>query len=159
MHDQEPDNRRHAEEMDKPRDLKVVKQKRQLRELDRLPDRQARHHDHNALQNDADIEDLLDRVVVREVIVIETKSQRVADSCDDLGWFDRKKLFAKASSYKSIDQIDQTVDCKNPHAEEMPLQAVLRPLAKRDCLGEMQPAEDHFVVVDLPSTRDHDQHR
>ena len=39
----------------------------------------------------------------------------------------------------------------------MPLQAVLRPFADHDHIGEMQPAKDHIVVVDLPSAADHDE--
>src|SRR3954447_19097148 len=105
--------------MDKPRCLEVVKQGGQLRELDRLPDRQTRNHHHNAYQNDTDVENLLDRVVVREVIVIETKSQRVADGCNDLGRSDREELLPKGPGHKSIAKIDQSVEGKRQHAKEI----------------------------------------
>ena len=39
----------------------------------------------------------------------------------------------------------------------MPLQPVLRPFPDGEILGEMQPAENDFVVVDFPAAADHDE--
>jgi hypothetical protein len=49
------------------------------KKLHRLPQHQARYHDQDADHHDAKIKQLLNGVVVREIVVTKTKSQRLAD--------------------------------------------------------------------------------
>ena len=79
MHHQEQDDRGHAQEMYEACGLEVVEQRSEFRELHRLPQRQAGHHDENADQDDTDVEQTLDRVVLRRIIVSEAQPQRVID--------------------------------------------------------------------------------
>ena len=89
----------------------------------------------------------------------ETKPQRVADRRHEFTHRDRKQLSAEAAGRQSVSQIGQPVEHENPHAEEMPLQPVLRPFADDEAVGKMQQAEDHVVVIDLPAAADHDEYR
>ncbi|MFZ0352386.1 MAG: hypothetical protein WAM12_01815, partial [Pseudolabrys sp.] len=57
----------------------------------------------------------------------------------------------------AIADIGDSIEHENPHAQEMPLQTVLRPHPNCEILGEMQPAENDFVIVYFPAAADHDE--
>src|ERR1700716_1920605 len=63
MDDHEPDDRRHADEMDVTGDIVAAKQRPQPMQLHRLPDREPRQHDHDTNHDDPGIEQLLHIVV------------------------------------------------------------------------------------------------
>ena len=71
MNNEEQHNRAHAQEMDDPHRLEAAEQRGQLGELDRLPQHQAGDHDQDADQQNADVEQALDRVVVHGIIMRE----------------------------------------------------------------------------------------
>src|SRR6516164_2758973 len=89
----------------------------------------------------------------------QVQAQRVADGCDNLAQRYGKQLLPEPSAGDAVSQIDQAVNDENPHSEEMPLQAVLRPSADHQEIGEAQPAEQNIVVVDPPAAPDHDENR
>jgi hypothetical protein len=155
----EADDRRHAQEVHQARGLEIVEQREQLGELHRLPDREAGQHDQHAGHEHADVEHALHRVVLGRVVVGEVQPQRVAHIGDEVGQPDRQQHAVEPPGDEAVGQVGEAVEKQDPHAEEVPLQAVLRPRAERDGVGEMQPAEDHLVVVDLPAAVDHDEHR
>ena len=111
----------------------------------------------NADQHDAEIENLLHGVVMRQIVVAQAKPQCVADRRQNLADRDRKQLSPKASGRDSVAEISEPVEHEDPHAEEVPLQAVLRPFADHEAVGKMQKAEDHVVVIDFPAAADHDE--
>ena len=74
-------------------------------------------------------ENLLHGVVVGQVVVAELETQRVADGRQDLRYRDRKQLAPKAAGRDAVGEIGEPVEHENPHAEEVPLQSVLRPFA------------------------------
>ena len=80
----EQHDRGHAQEMDEPRGLEAAEQRQQFGELDRLPDRQAGEHDQDADAEDADVEQLLHRVVLGRIVVREPQAHRVVDGGDQL---------------------------------------------------------------------------
>ena len=159
MNDDEGDDCGHADEVDQPRTLKAVEQRRQLGELYRLPHRPAGQHLHDDHQDDAGIEQSLHGIVPRYVLMREAEAQRLADLGKDFARANRKELAAEAAREESISNVDQPVHHQDPHGEEMPLQRTLRLASDRDPLRKMQPAEQHFVIVDLPSAADHEDHR
>jgi hypothetical protein len=57
----------------------------------------------------------------------------------------------------AVAEIGNAVENENPHAEEMPLQPVLRPFADHDGVGKTQEGKQNVVVVDLPAATDHDE--
>jgi hypothetical protein len=85
--------------------------------------------------------------------------QGVADVGDEIAQPDRQQHAAEAAGGEAVGHIADPVEDQDPHAEEMPLQPVLRPRAGRDRIRKTEPAEQHVVVIDLPSARDHDEHR
>ena len=157
MDHEKADDRRHAEEMHEPDGLEAAEQRRQLGELHRFPQRQPGDHDEDADRHNAEIENLLHGVVMRQILVREAKAQRVADGRHDLAQRQRKQLLPKPSGGDAIGEIGEPVDDEYPHAEKVPLQPVLRPLADHDGVREMQKAEEDVVVVDLPAAADHDE--
>ena len=86
VNDDERHDRRHAEKMHQPDVLETAEQAGQLGELHRLPQRQAGNHDQDADQHDAEIEHLLHGVVMREIVMAQTKPQRFADRDENLAW-------------------------------------------------------------------------
>ena len=88
----------------------------------------------------------------------ETKGESAAHGGDQLAQADRKKLAPETSGGDSVEQVGKPIERYDPHAEKMPLQAVLRPFAERDRIGKPQPAENNVVVINLPSAHDHDDH-
>ena len=72
------DDRGHAQEVHHPGRLKTAEQGGELGELHRLPQREAGDHDEDADRHDAEIENFLNGVVVRQIVVAETEAQRVA---------------------------------------------------------------------------------
>ena len=56
----------------------------QFGELHRLPQAQPGNHDQNADQDDAEIENFLHRVVDRQIVMAQTKAQRIADRGEKL---------------------------------------------------------------------------
>src|ERR1700751_1482174 len=89
----------------------------------------------------------------------QTKPQRLADGDENLARRNRKKLLPKAAADDAVTEVGDAVEHKDPHAEEMPLQSVLRPFADHDGIGKTQKAEQNVVVVDLPAAADHDEDR
>lgn len=87
----------------------------------------------------------------------ETEAQRLLDGLQDVAPGNRQHHAAETPGHQPVGQIGEAVERENPHTEEMPLQPVLRPFADGQVLGEMQPAEDDLVVVDLPAAADHDE--
>src|SRR6516162_1021205 len=144
--------------MHKARGLKVVEQGRKLGELHRFPEREAGEYDDDTHRDDADIEHLLDGVVVGEVIMAETKGESIAHGGDQLTQADRKKLSPETSGDGPVEQIGKPIERHDPHPEKMPLQTVLRPFAERDGIGKPYPAENHVVVINLPTAHDHYDH-
>ena len=94
---------------------------------------------------------------MRQILVSEAKAQRVADRRQDLAQRQRKQLLSKPSGGDAVAEISKPVNDENPHAEKVPLQPVLRPLADHDGVREMQKAEEDVVVVNLPAAADHDE--
>jgi hypothetical protein len=127
MNDQEQHDRGHAEKMHEPCGLKVVEQRRELRELHRLPDRETGEDDEDTDQHDADVKKLLHGVVAGEVVVLETKGKRIADGRNKLVPGNGKELAPEPAADNSINQIGQPVEHHYPHSEKVPLQSVLRP--------------------------------
>ena len=158
VHEEKQHDRGHAEEMHQAGALEVVEQRRQLRELHRLPDDETRDHLQNADQDDADIERALHGVVAGEIVVREVETQGVAHGGNELAQADRQQHAAKAAADEPVDQIGNSVDRQDPHPEKMPLQRALRLAADGDPVREMQPAEQHLIVIDLPPAADHDDH-
>ena len=66
--------------MNEPDGLKAAEQIRQFGKLHRLPQRQAGNHDQDSDRHYSEIEHLLHRVVMRQIIVAQTKPQRLAHS-------------------------------------------------------------------------------
>jgi hypothetical protein len=89
--------------------------------------------------------------------VAQAKVQRVGQRGENFARRYRKQLLPEASGDDAVSQIGEAVDDENPHAEEVPLQAVLRPFADHDGIGKAQKAEQNVVVVDLPTAADHDE--
>ncbi len=145
--------------MHEPDGLETAEQGGKLGELHRLPQRETRNHDENADQNDAEIKNLLHGVVVREIVMAEPKPQRLADRRQYLAHGNGKQLAPETTGGDAVSQIGEAVEHENPHAEEVPLQPVLRPFADGQKVGEMQPAENHVVVINLPAAADHDENR
>ena len=158
VNDEEQHDRRHAEEMNEARGLEAAEQRGQFGELHRLPDHQAGKHLNDADQDDADIEHALHGVVAGEIVVLQVKSQRIADIGDQRARIDRQQHAPETSGRQSIADVEQAVDRENPHAEEMPLQRALRLAADGHPIGKMQPPEQHLVFIDLPPAADHDEH-
>ena len=158
MNDQETDDHRHSSEMQHPRGLEAAKQRNQAGELDRLPDGEAGDDLGDAGEDDDDVEQLLHRIVDGDVLVRDLEMQRVDDGLHHLGWPDRQQLLAQAPGREAVDQIDQPVESEEPHAGEMPVEAPGRPVTEPPERAEMEAADDHVVVVDAPTRRDHDQH-
>ena len=147
----------HAQEMHQPGGLEAAEQNREFRELHRLPQRQTRDHDEDPDQHDTDIKNFLNRVVVRQIIMAQTKSQRVADGRENLAHRYGEQLLSKTSGCDAIGQITKPIDDKDPHSREMPLQSILRPPTDHDAVRKVQPAEDHIIVVKFSSAADHDE--
>ena len=87
----------------------------------------------------------------------QMEMQRVLDGLHELTPIDRQQHAAETPGHKPIGEIGEAVEDENPHAEEVPLQPVLRPFADGEVFGEMQPTEDDLVVVNLPAAADHDE--
>src|SRR3974377_763869 len=94
--------------------LKVVEQGRQLGELHWFPEREAGEHGADAPRHDADIEDLLDGVVVSEVIMAETKGESVAHGGEQLAQADRKELAPETSGDGPVQQIGKPIERHTP---------------------------------------------
>ena len=94
---------------------------------------------------------------MRQIVVAELEAERVADGREYLAYRDRKQLSPKAAGCDPESEISEAVEHEYPHAEEMPLQAVLRPFSDYEAVGKMQEAEDDVVVIDLPAAADHDE--
>ena len=120
MHDQESDDRRHGEEMHVAGKIVAAEQCGQFLELHRLPDRNARQHDHDAAQDHAGIKHFLHRVVVRQIVVREFECQSRLNVGNDLGRCDRQQLAAEAAGDEAERHIDDAVDHQHPHGGEMP---------------------------------------
>src|SRR6516162_7993855 len=65
----------------------------------------------------------------------------------------------KATGDDAVTEVRDAIEHKDPHAEEMPLQSVLRPFANHDGIGKAQKAKQDVVVVNLPAAADHDEDR
>src|SRR5262245_46775938 len=96
---------------------------------------------------------------MREIVVAQTKPQSLADRHEKLARRNRKQLLPKAAADDAVAEVRDTVEHEYPHAEEMPLQSVLRPFADHDGIGKAQKAEQNVVVIDLPAAADHDEDR
>ena len=157
MHDQEQHDRRHGEEMHVARQLVAAEQRRQPPQLHRLPHRKPRQHHHDPGDDDADIGDLLHRIVDREIVVRELAAKRQRGVGSDLARPHRQKLAPKTPGCKSERKIDEAVDGQHPHRREVPEQPAGKPAADGDALREFKP-EQRRRVVDLPAGADHHQH-
>jgi len=113
----------------------------------------------DADRDDAGVEQFLHRVVMRQVVVPEVKAERRTQFGNHLRHAERQQHPPETAGRQPIRQIGQTVEDENPHPQEVPLQRALRLAAQRDLLGEVQPAEQDLVIVDLPAAADHDDHR
>jgi hypothetical protein len=87
----------------------------------------------------------------------QPKMQGIGDVSKQLSQADWKKHPMETTGAKTIDKVGQAVCSQNPHAEEMPLQAVLRPPTDREKVSELQPAKNRVIVVDLPAAANHDE--
>src|SRR5215469_5909579 len=94
---------------------------------------------------------------MREIVMAQTKSQRFADCHETLARRNRKQLLPKAAADDAVAEVRNSIEHEYPHAEEMPLQPVLRPFADHDGVGKAQEAEKNVVVVNLPAAPDHDE--
>ena len=158
VHDDETDDRRHAQKMHQARGLETAEQRQQFRKLDRLPDRKPGNDGQYADTDDADIKQLLHRVVAGGIVVREAKQQRGFDGRNQFAPADRQQHAPEAPGGEPIGHVGNAVEHDQPHAEEMPLQPVLRPFADDEEFGEMQPAKNYLVVVYFPAAADHDEH-
>src|SRR3974390_1539869 len=157
-HDEQAD-RGHADEVGEAGTLEIVEERNQVRELHRLPDRKTGDDLHDDDENDADIEQLLHGIVMREVGVLQAECQSLDHLGDHFARADRPQHPQETAGEQSIDEIDEAVEDEHPHGEEVPLQRMLRPDAEHDRLREMQYAEQDLVIVDLPSAHDQGDHR
>src|SRR5271154_2865364 len=158
MYDQKADNHRHPGKMQHARGLKAAEQRDQAGELYGLPDGYPGNHLRDAGENDDDVEQFLNRVVDGDVVVRDLEVQRVDNGLHHFGRTDRQQLFAEASAGEAIDQVDQPVDDKEPHACEVPVEAPGCPIAKPPEGTEIEPTNDYVIIVDAPTRRDHHQH-
>src|SRR6516165_889515 len=94
---------------------------------------------------------------MREIVVAQTKPQRLADCYENLARRNWKQFLPKAAADDAVTEVRNSIEYKDPHAEEMPLQPVLRPFADHDGIGKPQKAEQNVVVVNLPAAADHDE--
>jgi hypothetical protein len=127
-------------------------------QLHRFPDRQPRQHDGHAGNQDADIEELLHRVVSRQILMREPATERGEKIAQHVRRPNRDELAAEPTRSKAEDQINEAVEHQDPHRREMPEQRAAEPAAERDVPREGE-AEQRRRVVDLPARADHDQHR
>src|ERR1700680_5149329 len=152
MHDQERDDRRHADKVDVTRDVIAAEQRGQILQLHRLPDRKHRQHDH------AGIEQLLHVIVSAEVVMRELEGQRRLHIRDHAVRGDRQQFLAEAAGGNTQREIDQALDHQEPHRREMPEQRAAEPATQRDRVRKAE-TEQRRSVVDLPSRHDHQDHR
>src|SRR5579871_1665777 len=89
----------------------------------------------------------------------QAKPQRVLDGGDQVAEAEGKQHAPEPARDQAVAHIADPVERQNPHAEKMPLQAMLGPLSDGDGFRKMKPAEKDFVIVDLPAAADHDDHR
>src|SRR5437763_13438705 len=101
VHDQERDDRRHAEEMDVTGHFITAKQRRQPLQLHRFPNRKPRQHDQNADHDDAGIEKLLNVIVPGEVVMTELTGQRRLGVSNYAGRRNRQQLVAEPAGRKA----------------------------------------------------------
>src|SRR5262249_60649705 len=154
-HKKHPHHRHQEKKTHDPDILKAPKKLGPLGKLPRLPQRQAGNHDPPADRHDAEIEHFLHGVVMREIVMAQTKPQRLAHRHEHLARGNRKQLLPKPVADDAVTEESDAIEHKNPHAEEMPLQSVLRPFADHDGIGKPQKAEQNVVVIDLPAAADH----
>src|ERR1700741_320331 len=145
MHDQKTDNHHHPGKMQHARGLKAAEQRDQAGELYGLPDGEPGNHLGDAGENDDDVQQLLDCVVDGDVLVRDLEVQRVDDRLHHFGRTDRQQLLAEASAGEAIDQVDQPVDDKKPHACEVPVEAPSCPIAKSPEGTEMESTDDYVI--------------
>jgi hypothetical protein len=168
VHDQEQDDRGHAEEMDHARRVEAPQQPGQLLELCGLPDRQAgENHDHARGQH-PEIERLLHRVINSEPMRQPELQRRQSVAQHGFG-SDREQDAAEMPRENSIREIDAAIDREQPHAGEMPLQGAGKPVLvvnvdrafvaapERD-LDRERKRQDRIGIVDAPAAHDHDDH-
>ena len=115
-------------------------------------------HGQDAGREHADIEQLLHCVVLGGIVMGEVQPHCILDGGDELAPADREQHASEAPGGEAISEIGEPIYRQDPHAEEMPLQAMLGPVADGDGVGKMQPAEDHLVIVDFPAAADHHDH-
>src|SRR5262249_56741697 len=113
--------------------------------------------DQTPARHDAEIEHFLHGVVMREIVMAQTNPQRLAHRHEYLARRNRKQLLPKPAADEAVTEVGDAIEHENPHAEEMPLQPVLRPFADHDGIGKPQKAEQNVVVIDLPAAADHDE--
>src|SRR5690242_19424528 len=92
VNDQERDDCRHRKKVDIARDIIPAEQRRQFLKLHGLPYRKPGQDDDYSREYDACIEQLLDRVVTRQVVMREAKGRRSFKIRHDVGWPNRPKL-------------------------------------------------------------------
>ena len=107
VHHQEADDRRHREEMNVARRLIAAEQHGEFLQLHRLPERQPRQHDHDAGDNDAELDSPLHRVVDRKIVVRELEGQRRPGVGDHLSGRIGHSLRRKRPVTNSQHQVDQ----------------------------------------------------
>jgi hypothetical protein len=93
-----------------------------------------------------------------EVRVIEPEGQGGPSFVDHLARRNGKEQPTEPTGNKAVDQIGDAVQGQHPHAQEMPLKGVLRPDSENDVFRKMQKSKQNFVIVDFPSTHNHDDH-
>src|ERR1700741_3580099 len=87
----------------------------------------------------------------------QAKTQGFAYCDENLARRNRKQLLPKPPADDAVRKVGDAIEHENPHAEEMPLQPVLRPFADHDDIGKPKKAEKDVIVVDLPAAADHDE--
>src|SRR5262249_53490407 len=91
-----------------------------------LPQSKPGGHDQHADDHDAEIENFLHGVVAGEVVMAQAKLQCFAYRDENFARRNRKQFLPKTPGDDAVAEIGAAIEDENPHAEEMPLQSVLR---------------------------------
>src|SRR5271163_1580337 len=151
MHKKKSDDHSHAQEMHQPCTLKAAERADEEVKLYGLPDCQAGNDLRDAGDDDDDVKQFLHGVVNGKIVVCDLEMQRFTHGLLQLRKSYRKQPLAKPARDRAVEKVGKSVDREEPHAREMPQQALCRPAAEPHGLGEMQPADDHIVIVDAPA--------
>ncbi len=149
---------RHRQKVNHARAFVAAENGRDLLQLNRFPDREARENQHEAAQDDREVGGALRGVVDGEVLVRQLSAQRLQHVMEYRARRDRQELPPEMAGNDTVSHVDDAVQNQQPHGGEMPLQCARKPAAEGE-LARNPERKERRRIVDAPAARHHDEDR